>query len=153
MIEKEKVARLVDECLAETDVYLVEVKVSKTNIITITLDSDSAVTIDTCVKVSRHVESNLDREVEDYELNVSSAGIDDALKVRRQYEKYINAAVYITENQKEKQLYRLENVNEEELEVVELKEKKYGKLTKIVEGDKKMLNFVNIQEVKPYIKL
>ena len=65
---------------------------------------DDSVTINDCVELSRHIESNLDRENEDFELNVSSAGLDQPFKVFRQYLKNINKDISVikTDGQKTK---------------------------------------------------
>jgi len=65
--------------------FLVDLTVSPTNIIHVEIDSFQGVTIDNCVAISRHIESNLDREQEDFELQVSSAGLDQPFKVKQQF--------------------------------------------------------------------
>ncbi|MDD7276333.1 MAG: ribosome assembly cofactor RimP, partial [Bacteroidales bacterium] len=77
MITKEQIIKLAEEALEGSDKFVVNVSISKNNVIGLYLDSDSSVTIDDCVKVSRYINERLDRDVEDYELNVSSAGIDE----------------------------------------------------------------------------
>ncbi len=86
MIEKSKIIRLVEEKLTG-DQFLVDVSVSSTNVITVLIDSDSGITINQCVEVSRHIEGNLDREAEDFELSVYSAGLGLPFLVHRQYVK------------------------------------------------------------------
>lgn len=75
--------------------FIVELSVSSNNRIVVEIDGMSGVTIDDCVAVSRQIESNLDREQEDFELQVSSAGIDKPLRDRRQFEKNIGREVKI----------------------------------------------------------
>ncbi|HOI48353.1 MAG TPA: ribosome assembly cofactor RimP [Prolixibacteraceae bacterium] len=84
MIAKEKIAALVHEKLGP-EMFLVDLTVSPTNIIHVEIDSFLGVTIDNCVAISRHIESNLDREQEDFELQVSSAGLDQPFKVKQQF--------------------------------------------------------------------
>lgn len=88
MIEKEVVKNLVEEFIGEADVFIVDVSVDKENNIIIEVDSDEGVSIDYCVDLTRYIESKLDRDVEDYELEVGSAGLSSPFKVRRQYLKY-----------------------------------------------------------------
>jgi ribosome maturation factor RimP len=80
MIDKESIVREIETALLDTDRFIVEVKVKAGNRITVLLDSDTQITIADCVAVNRHIESVFDREVEDYELTVSSSGIDQPYK-------------------------------------------------------------------------
>jgi ribosome maturation factor RimP len=93
MIEKEKISRLVEEQLSTSANYLVDVSVKPGNLIVVEIDSDEAVSIDDCAALSRYIEANLDREAEDYELEVGSAGLTSPLKVLRQYIKYTGKEV------------------------------------------------------------
>ena len=78
MIEKGVITQLVEEKLASSDNYLVDVVVKPGNLIIIEIDNDEAVCIDDCVELSRYVEEHLDRDVEDFELEVGSAEIGRA---------------------------------------------------------------------------
>ncbi|MEQ9188249.1 MAG: ribosome assembly cofactor RimP [Cryomorphaceae bacterium] len=89
MINASDIRALVEEKIEGTGMFVVELTVSSANRIVIELDSMEGVTIDDCVQVSRHVESSLDRETQDFELQVSSAGIDKPLRDRRQYVKNV----------------------------------------------------------------
>lgn len=83
MIAKEQIISLAEEALKDTDRYVVDVTVSSDNVIEVYIDSDTSVTIDDCVEASRYIEEHLDRDAEDFELSVSSAGIDEPLLVVR----------------------------------------------------------------------
>jgi ribosome maturation factor RimP len=93
MINTDDIRQLVEEKLEGTEMFIVDLTVSSSNRIVIELDGMQGVTVDDCVGVSRHVESNLDREQEDFELQVSSAGIDKPLRDRRQYVKNVGRQV------------------------------------------------------------
>ena len=67
MITKDTIVALMDEAFAGSDRFLVEVKVKSNNVIEVYVDSDTAITIDDCVGLSRFIEGKLDRDVEDYE--------------------------------------------------------------------------------------
>jgi ribosome maturation factor RimP len=95
MITKEQVTALVEEKIAGTDLFIVEVNVKPGNKIEVFIDRDSGLALEDCLKVSRHVEGNLDREVEDYALDVSSPGVGRPLKLKRQYFKNIGRNVDI----------------------------------------------------------
>ena len=87
---------MVEEKLDGSSMFIVELSVSSSNQIHIELDGMEGVSIDDCVGVSRHVEHNLDRESEDFELHVSSAGLDKPLRDKRQYVKNIGRNLKVT---------------------------------------------------------
>jgi ribosome maturation factor RimP len=89
MISKETIQPLVEELLAGTDKFIVDVVIQPTNRIYVYFDSDTSITIEDCQQISRSIESNLNRDNEDYDLTVSSSGIDRPLKLLRQYRKNI----------------------------------------------------------------
>ena len=95
MIDKLKVLEIVRDTLEGSDKYLVNLKITTDNRIYIDLDGDNGINIDDCIEVSRAVESQLDREVEDFELQVSSAGADSPLKMPRQYQRHIGRRLEI----------------------------------------------------------
>lgn len=73
--------------MANTDLFLVDVKVTPANDITIVVDSPTGVDIDTCADITRAVEAAFDRDADDYSLEVGSAGLTAPFTVRGQYEK------------------------------------------------------------------
>ena len=89
MIDKDIINSLVEEKLKGTDYYLVDISVSPDNTISIEIDNDNGVSIDDCVALSRYVDENLDREKEDFELEVGSSGVTSPFKILRQYLKNI----------------------------------------------------------------
>ncbi|MGM9797718.1 MAG: ribosome assembly cofactor RimP [Parabacteroides sp.] len=93
MIEKAVVTQLVEEHLQASNSYLVDVAIKPGNCIVVEIDSDDSVSIDDCVALSQYIEAHLDRDVEDYELEVGSAGITSPFKVLRQYQKNIGNEV------------------------------------------------------------
>ena len=96
MIDKLFVLDVIDKSLAGTDKFLVDLKISTDNRINVAIDGDNGITIDDCIELSRTIENNLDRDVEDFELNVASAGLDQPLKLRRQYKKNIGQDLTVT---------------------------------------------------------
>jgi ribosome maturation factor RimP len=96
------IRQLVEAHLQETDLFLVNVLVKQGNAITVIIDGNEAVTIDDCVKISRLIESSLDRDKEDFELKVMSAGADSPFQDERQYRKNIGKKVKITTKEKVK---------------------------------------------------
>ena len=95
MITESLISRLVTELIDQTDIFVVEVKVSQNGKITVLLDRPGGILIDDCVRVSRGIEGRLDRDAEDFELEVSSPGLTEPFKVREQYEKYTGKEVEV----------------------------------------------------------
>ena len=93
MIKTSDVTQLVEQAIKGSDMFLVELIVTPDNRIEISLDSFTGVCIDDCVRVSRFIEDNMDRDIEDYELMVASAGLSEPLKILKQYEKNIGKEV------------------------------------------------------------
>jgi ribosome maturation factor RimP len=97
MIAREYIEKLVLEKL-EDRMFIVEISVSKSNVIHIFVDGFDGITIDQCIAISRHVEHSLDREAEDFELEVSSPGLTESFKVLQQYEKYTGKEITVETN-------------------------------------------------------
>jgi len=95
MIKRTDIQKIVENGIAETDLFLVGIKVSADNCIEVLIDSPQSVDLDRCAAISRAIESGLDRDVEDFELTVSSAGLDLPFQVLQQYLKYIGKEVEI----------------------------------------------------------
>ena len=93
MIEKIKILELVNQALEGRDKFLVNLKITPDNRIYVDIDGDNGVTIDDCIELSRAIESSLDRNEEDFALDVSSAGADQPLKLKRQYTKNLGREV------------------------------------------------------------
>lgn len=93
MISKETIYQTVEQFLNGSEYYLVDVKATPDNRISVEIDSFNGVSLEYCIEVNRHIESQYDREVEDYELEVSSAGLTEPFKVIKQYEKNIGNEV------------------------------------------------------------
>ena len=97
---KEKVEDLIEDGIAGTDIFVVKLTVSSGYDINVLLDSESGLTLADCRTVSRAIELNLDREVEDFSLTVASSGIGEPL-VLRQYNKNVGRKVMVTLNTEE----------------------------------------------------
>ena len=112
MIDKNLVVSIVQEQTDALGCYLVDVSVSPDNRIVVEIDADGDLDIDTCVALSRYIESRLDRDVEDYELEVGSCGLTSPFKVKRQYDKNVGNEIEVLAEGK-KWLGILESVTEE----------------------------------------
>lgn len=96
MTFKEKVIQLLEAGLAEKpDLFLIDVSISDSYKISVILDGDQGVTLQDCMDVSRSVEHNLDREEQDFSLDVASAGVGSPLKLSRQYMKNIGRSLLV----------------------------------------------------------
>ena len=95
MIEQEIVRQIVEEGIAGSGLFVVEISVSPDNRIVVEIDNDEGVDIDRCVELHRFIESRLDRDKEDYELEVGSSGLTAPFKVVRQYIKNIGNEVEV----------------------------------------------------------
>lgn len=90
-MDLKKVRDLVDEALAENEsLFLIDLSISTNNKIQVVVDGDNGVPLSECIRISRNVEHNLDRDTEDFSLEVSSPDISHPLKNKRQYKKNIN---------------------------------------------------------------
>ena len=97
MIDSDLVKKLVKEKL-DDKMFLVEVAVNERNVINIFVDSYDGLTIEQCISISRHVEYGLNRDEEDFELQVSSPGLSAKFKVKEQYKKYVGRLVEVVTN-------------------------------------------------------
>ncbi len=113
MIETNVVTRIVEEWLDGKDYFLVDVSVSPDDRIVVEIDHADGVWIDDCVDLSRYIESKLNREEEDYELEVGSAGIGQPFKVLKQYQIYVGKEVEVLDKAGKKWKGVLAGANEE----------------------------------------
>jgi ribosome maturation factor RimP len=144
MIEKITVTNIVEEYLKDTPVFLVTVKVSNANRITVLADTKNGITIDECAELHRFIESKLDREVEDYDLEVSSPGLDSPFLVLNQYYKNEGKKVEVLGTDGVKLSGVLKNVNEGGFELeAEVKVKGKPKELKDVS-----FNFENVKSTR-----
>lgn len=89
MIDRETLGSFITGWLEERGCFLTDLKVTPDNHITVEIDSLDPVDIDLCVVLTRALEGEFDRDKEDYELEVGSAGLTSPLKVPMQYQKYL----------------------------------------------------------------
>ena len=139
MIEKKTVCQIVDEWLEGKDYFLVEVNISPDDKIVVEIDHKEGVWIEDCVDLSRYIESRLDREQEDYELEVGSAGIGQPFKVLQQYLAHTGEEVEVKNKDHSKLHGILEEAEENHLTLTILKKVKEegAKRPKMVSEDLK----------------
>ena len=131
MITVAQITDLVQPLTVDTDLFIVSIHVNVGNAIEVLVDRESGLSIDDCKKVSRAVEGALDREVEDFSLEVSSPGVGKPLVVKRQYFKNVGREVAVKTLDGQKIEGQLLEANEENIKV-QYKEKETvpGKKTK-----------------------
>ncbi|QXP72056.1 ribosome assembly cofactor RimP [Polaribacter sp. R2A056_3_33] len=101
-MDQTKVRNLVEEALAENEsLYLIDLSISENNKIQVTVDGDNGVPLSECIRISKSVDGNFDREEEDFSLEVSTPDIAHPLKVKRQYIKNINRILKVKTSEEE----------------------------------------------------
>ncbi len=113
MIDKKYIAEIVEDHIAGTDLFLVDIRVSAASKITVLFDrKSSGITVDDCARLSKHIESRLDRDNEDFELQVSSPGLEMPFLVLQQYEKNQGKKVEVIDIEGKRHTGILKNVTE-----------------------------------------
>ena len=151
MMGKEQIEAFAAEAVEGTDRFLVEVKIKAGNVIEVLLDADTAVAIDDCIAVSRFIESRLDRDTEDFELNVLSYGLSSPLVMERQLTKYVGKEVEVKTKDWVKVAGKLIAFDEQTVEIEPLpKENAKKKKKEAAETGNLKLDRSQI-ELRPYI--
>jgi ribosome maturation factor RimP len=96
MTFKDKAITVLNEALTDRlDIFLIDMTISDSYKIVVTLDGDNGVQLQDCIDVSRAIENNLDREEVDYALEIASVGVGSPLKLQRQYVKNIGRTLIV----------------------------------------------------------
>mgnify|MGYP006300227555 CR=1 FL=1 len=140
MVEKKQIEELVKKELDEKK-FLVEVMVSPSNVIKVFIDSFDGLTIDQCVEMSRKLEQQLDRDREDFELQVSSPGLTEPFKVKEQYLKNKGRELEVVTNEGIKLEGELLEVRNEDILLKSARKER-------VEGHKKKQLVVKKHQIK-----
>lgn len=149
MITNSHIQELITDKLIEKNCFVVSLDVKPGNNIQLEIDSPTGVAISDCIEFSRQIEHNLDREHEDFELHVSSPGLDKPLRVFQQYEKNVGREVQVTLLNEKKIEGTLEEANEENIKVTYVVvEKIEGKKKKLKKQIEEIIPFTNIKETK-----
>jgi ribosome maturation factor RimP len=149
MITKEVIQRLAEEKLTDS-MFIVDITVGPGNAISVVIDSDHGLSIDKCIEMSRHIEHQFDREVEDFSLEVSSPGLTQPFKVLRQYQKNIGKEVEVVTTKGDKMAGILRSASENAFFIETTSNVKVdGKKT--VETKTVEFSYQEIKSVKPVI--
>jgi ribosome maturation factor RimP len=96
MMDKEKIRNLVNDAIAQNpELFLIELNFLSDNKIYVEVDGDHGIPLKECIRISREVEHNLDREEEDFSLEVTSPDVSNPLKTKRQYKKNMNRILLV----------------------------------------------------------
>lgn len=95
MLDKNYIRELIEQKTAGTDFFLVDLSITRSNLIQVYLDHPGGISLDDCVRFSREIEQSLDRESEDFELQVSSPGLGQPFKVFGQYKNAVGEKLEI----------------------------------------------------------
>ncbi len=145
MIEKQLIASLVESSFEDENLFLVEIKMTIDNKVFVYIDSFEGVSIDVCAKISKTVASKLEEEDIDFELQVSSAGIGNPFKVKKQYLKCLGKQVSLVLKDGEKLQGTLSDVQENEIRIeIEKKVRTEGKKKKITQIEMETVQFEQI---------
>lgn len=113
---REKVLHLLEKALEDDkSLFLIDFTITETNQIRITIDGDNGVSVNDCIKVSRAIEHNLDREETDFSLEVMSAGVSQPLQAARQYKKNIGRKIQVKTEAGESIEAELTNATDDEI--------------------------------------
>jgi len=147
------VEKLVEEAIQENPkLFLIDLKISSDNTIVVVVDGDEGVTVKECIRISRHVEHNLDRETTDFSLEVGSPGLTEPLINKRQYKKNLGKKLEVkTVTEKfEGELVEVDE-NEITLEWKAREPKPIGK-GKVTVVKTAVLSYGNIKQAKVKLK-
>ena len=145
----------IEDTIISRGCFLVDIKVSKSNDIEITIESEeSVVTLDDCIFINRVFEGIYDREVEDYSLTVTSAGLDQGFKVLKQYLKAIGTKVEVALKGGLKLVATLTGASETEISLsYAQKETIEGKKKKEMVVHNETFLLTEINSVRPFIEI
>ena len=118
MIDKKELTAVVEKALEDTNMFLVDLTVSKDNTIDVQLDSMQSITIDDCIAVNNAVHEAFDQDVEDYELTVGSYSLTEPFKVVKQYLKNLGQEVEVLTAAGKKLKGTLKSADDEQFTIV-----------------------------------
>ena len=149
----EDIKNIANPILEAKNLFLVDLKISGDNVIELYIDALTGVNIQTCIEISREIESHFNRDEEDFELTVSSAGIGYPFKVEKQYQKNLEKNVEITTKDNRKLNGILKSFDQQSI-TIEYEEKRTiaGKKKKKIVKTKLPISREDIKEIKDEIK-
>jgi len=153
MVLQSTIVEIVNDKLENDGCFLVSVEIKPSNSIFVTIDSEKGISIDYCVEISKLIEHTLNRDTEDFSLEVSSAGIEQPFKVLKQYHKNIGKEVEVLTNKKTKIKGILTEVSEKGFTVKEEKTVKSEKgKSKELQVEMHQFDYDEIKYIKEIIR-
>ncbi len=125
-----EIREVAEKALEGSDMFVVDCTITPDNTIDLTIDSDTSVSIDACAMINRAISDAFNRDEEDYQLTVASAGIGEPLRLVRQYQKLVGESIEVLLKSGVKVLATLDEVSEEAITI------SYDEAV-VVEGKKK----------------
>lgn len=129
-MDVKEIREVAEKSLEGSDMFVVDCTITPDNTIDLTIDSDTSVSIDACAMINRAISDAFNRDEEDYQLTVASAGIGEPLRLVRQYRKLIGESVEVLLKSGVKILATLDQVSDEAITI------SYDEAV-VVEGKKK----------------
>lgn len=153
MIDKTALEKVIVDAMSGSDMFLVSTDVSTDNRIVVEIEKHhGSITIDDCVTINNAIEANFDRDVEDYELEVGSAGLTSPFKVRAQYDKNIGNMVEVLTKDGRKLRGTLKNANDDCFTIIISKKvKPEGAKRPIMMEEDEILEYSGIKYIKNII--
>jgi ribosome maturation factor RimP len=152
MISADSVKGYIEEELRRSDLFLIDLTVDRTNRIRVVVDSIEGITVDQCAGISRMIESQLNRDKEDYDLEVTSPGLNKPLVLPFQYKKNIGRQIEVMTLSDQRIRGKLLNADEEKIELeTETIKKMKGKKKREVITDRFHARFDEIRSAKVMI--
>lgn len=153
MIDKALIRQLAEEKMEGSGNYLIDVRVLPGNSIVIEIDNDEGVNISDCAVISRYIESQLNREEEDFEIEVGSVGLTSPFKILKQYKKNIGNEVEVLTKAGQKLHGILSTADEEGFTIeIEKKVKEEGAKRKTLVTEALRFQFDEIKYTKYTIR-
>jgi len=149
MISEEFIKSIILEEIKNSDLFLIDVMVSASKKINVFVDGMNGVTVKNCASLSMAIEKNIDQENDDYELEVSSPGLDKPLKLHIQYEKNLGRVLDIITKDGNKTTGELIKVSED---CIEIKAKKKEKEKKELVLKNYVFDFSDIKSAKVVVQ-
>ncbi len=149
---KQEVQQLLQNALDDRpDLFLISMEVSESNQIRVIIDGDQGVKVQDCIEISRAIEHNLDREDQDFSLEVLSAGVSEPLTMVRQYQKNVGRKLKVKSDDQTIE-GKLEEANEDQIVLTwKVREPKPVGKGKVTVEKKAQLAYDDIQEAKVMI--
>lgn len=153
MLDAAEIRSFIETYLESSDLFLVDVKVKPDNFIEVEIDSENPVSIEECERLTRAIESQFDRDKEDYTLEVGSAGLTSPFKVKRQYEKYVGREVETVLKDGKKLSGLLKSVGDDTFTIVsQQKVKKPDAKRPVIEDVDHTLRYDEVKQTKYLLK-